>query len=515
MRGRSASPCSPTPSSSGAVTMLVVDRRGLPRLQRQQRPAVRADDVAEGRASPTAQNLVKGNEVRSGGFRVGVVEDMKPGPAVRRPGRRRARAQARQDDRRDPRGLALAHPPALGARPEVPRADRGRLEDGVHRRRHAPARADRGPTSTSTRSSTCSTRRRARPAQATSQGFGDAFAGRGADLGRTIEEAPRLLGHLEPVMRNLADPQHPAADVLQGARRRRAHRRAGLADATRACSRRWPTPSRRSAATPRRCRQFIAKQPADAGRRRSRRSASSARSWPTDRASPRTLGRDRASCAARCPTSTRRSRPAPASSAACPSSTRELAGHVRRARGPDLRAVDERRAARADRDGHHAQPAAALPTARSSRSATPRTTSAPTSPSTSPSPTRPARPSARCSTRTGRQDDSLGSMGADEPANGQRGHRGQPAVPARQPPTAPRSPPTGAPTARPASAATSSATPASTTRSSRSSRTRGRPARRARPTPGRAARARRARPSPRSPRPASTRQIPPSTSGER
>ena len=36
-------------------------------------------------------NLVKGNEVRSGGSRVGVVTDMAPGPARRRHHRRRAR----------------------------------------------------------------------------------------------------------------------------------------------------------------------------------------------------------------------------------------------------------------------------------------------------------------------------------------------------------------------------------------------------------------------------------------
>jgi hypothetical protein len=38
------------------------------------------------------------------------------------------------------------------------------------------------------------------------QGFGDAFAGRGEDLGRTIETLPPLFGHLEPVMSVLSDP---------------------------------------------------------------------------------------------------------------------------------------------------------------------------------------------------------------------------------------------------------------------------------------------------------------------
>ena len=86
------------------------------------------------------------------------------------------------------------------------------------------------PTSTSTRSSRSSTPRRARASQQNLRGFGDSFAGRGAAVGRTVEEAPRLFQHLEPVAANLADPQHRAAALLQGARRRGAHRRADLED---------------------------------------------------------------------------------------------------------------------------------------------------------------------------------------------------------------------------------------------------------------------------------------------
>jgi hypothetical protein len=43
-------------------------------------------------------------------------------------------------------------------------------------------------------------------AQGNLQGFGDALAGRGEALGRTIDELPRLFGHLEPVMGTLAAP---------------------------------------------------------------------------------------------------------------------------------------------------------------------------------------------------------------------------------------------------------------------------------------------------------------------
>ena len=50
--------------------------------------------------------LVHGNEVRSGGFRVGVVTDMVAGQAAQRQGRRAAQAQARPEVRRDARRLA-------------------------------------------------------------------------------------------------------------------------------------------------------------------------------------------------------------------------------------------------------------------------------------------------------------------------------------------------------------------------------------------------------------------------
>ena len=53
-------------------------RRRLPGLQRQQRPAVRADARSSRSRSPTARTSCSGNEVRSGGFRIGVVEDMEP-----------------------------------------------------------------------------------------------------------------------------------------------------------------------------------------------------------------------------------------------------------------------------------------------------------------------------------------------------------------------------------------------------------------------------------------------------
>ena len=68
------------------------DRRRLPLLQREQRPAVRADLRPEGRVRPTRPTSCVGNDVRIGGQRVGAVDEITPVP---RRGRRAADARRR------------------------------------------------------------------------------------------------------------------------------------------------------------------------------------------------------------------------------------------------------------------------------------------------------------------------------------------------------------------------------------------------------------------------------------
>ena len=125
-------------------------------------------------------NLVKGNEVRSGGSRIGVVDRHAAGAARGRLDRRRADARAREGARRPAARLDAADPAALGARPQVRRGREG------HERGRASAAA-----------TPCRPRRRPSPteldevyemfdeptrkaAQENLRGFGDAFAGRGA-----------------------------------------------------------------------------------------------------------------------------------------------------------------------------------------------------------------------------------------------------------------------------------------------------------------------------------------------
>ena len=141
---------------------------------------------------------------------------------------------------------------------------------------------------------------------------------------------------------------------------------------------------------------------------------------------------------------------------------RAARGHVRRARGPDLGAVDQRRDPRADRDGHHAQPAAAL--LRPVRHGLQRPELLLHLPRRALLRGRQHRPVAARAAQLRRPAGRLARLDGRRRA-GQRPARSSRATSSTctATRTARRSRPTGAPTARPASAATSSATPASTT----------------------------------------------------
>jgi len=205
MRGRQGSSVFANPVLVGAVTVLIVlvavflsynANNGLPFVP----TTTLKVRFANG------QNLVKGNEIRSGGFRVGVVNDMKP--VQLSAGRVGAELELKLDK-------------SIG---EVPEDSRWRIRPrsalGLKYLELVEGRAKQsyadGDTVPLERTETnvdldeifnmfdAKTRK---ASQDNLRGFGDAFAGRGAAVGRTVEEAPRLLGHLEPVARNLAAPQ--------------------------------------------------------------------------------------------------------------------------------------------------------------------------------------------------------------------------------------------------------------------------------------------------------------------
>ena len=150
-------------------------------------------------------NLVKGNEVRSGGTRVGVLTGMRP---------------VRLDDGSTGAELTLELDKSFGDLPRDstvrirPRSALGmkyvELSRGTSKQTFR--NGDVMPASQASYSTELDEvykmfdAKTRTASQGNLQGFGDAFAGRGQDLGRTLEELPPLLQSLEPVMATLSEP---------------------------------------------------------------------------------------------------------------------------------------------------------------------------------------------------------------------------------------------------------------------------------------------------------------------
>lgn len=153
---------------------------------------------------PNGANLVPGNEIRSGGSRVGVIDDMRP---VQAGGKVVAELDLKLDKR-------IGDIPSDSTFRIRPRSALGLkyLELIEGRSEKAFANGDTVPTDQGSASTDIdeflkmfdAETRKAN--QENLRGFGDTFAGRGQSLGRTIEELPAFLQHLQPVMSNLADP---------------------------------------------------------------------------------------------------------------------------------------------------------------------------------------------------------------------------------------------------------------------------------------------------------------------
>jgi virulence factor Mce-like protein len=154
---------------------------------------------------PNGANLLPGNEVREGGHRIGVVDSMR---AVALPeGKTGALAVLKLDKEAgdvpvDSR-VSIRPRSVLGLK--YVELDRGKSERALRQgdtlpvdRAHVPVELDEfyGIFDERTREGT----------RQSLHGFGDAFTARGASLNRTIEDAPRFLEHLEPVMATLAAP---------------------------------------------------------------------------------------------------------------------------------------------------------------------------------------------------------------------------------------------------------------------------------------------------------------------
>jgi virulence factor Mce-like protein len=158
---------------------------------------------------PSGANLVVGNEVRVGGFRVGLVEEIEPATVVEDGQRKTVAVVSMKLDK-------IVEPLPADSQVSVrPRSVLGlkyiELVPGESTRT-LPAgatialeRGDQPPVEFDDVFSTfdADTRDNARFA---TEGFGDAFAGRGQSLNRTLEAFNPLFTHLTPVMRVLSDP---------------------------------------------------------------------------------------------------------------------------------------------------------------------------------------------------------------------------------------------------------------------------------------------------------------------
>jgi virulence factor Mce-like protein len=156
----------------------------------------------------SGNKLVEGNEVRVGGFRVGVVETIRPKTVVQRGGRRTiAEVDLKLDKKVEPLGtdtrVRIRPRSALGLK---------YVELKPGRARRTLTAGDTLPLRNSSEGleledvlSTFQPRTR-RDVQEATAGFGDAFAGRGASLNAAIQALGPFFRRLTPVMRNLSDP---------------------------------------------------------------------------------------------------------------------------------------------------------------------------------------------------------------------------------------------------------------------------------------------------------------------
>jgi virulence factor Mce-like protein len=158
---------------------------------------------------PSGAKLVKGNEVRVGGFRVGVVDDLEPVQRVVK-GERRSIAVAHL--KLDKKIQPLAADSRLRVRP---RSALGlkyiEIEPGNGRRKLEPGATipvDQASEPLEYEDLFSTFDAETRPAiQAATEGFGDAFAGRGTAINRSIEALRPFFRALTPVMENLSRPE--------------------------------------------------------------------------------------------------------------------------------------------------------------------------------------------------------------------------------------------------------------------------------------------------------------------
>jgi ABC-type transporter Mla subunit MlaD len=189
----------------GAVTILVVNvatvmawfaNQGLPFIPTRE---IRVELV-------NGANLLPGNEVREGGFRIGIVSDMQPRKLPG--GKVGALVKLKIDDqhgKRMPVDTRIAIRPRSVLGLKYVEVQRGTSERMLGNGDTIPAKQTRFPVELDEFQNIFDEDTR-EGAKKSITGFGDALARRGPSLNRAIEELPRFMRHLEPVMRTLSEP---------------------------------------------------------------------------------------------------------------------------------------------------------------------------------------------------------------------------------------------------------------------------------------------------------------------
>ena len=151
-------------------------------------------------------NLVAGNEVRSGGSRIGVVTDMRPVRLDDGSTGAELTLELEKEHGDIPRDSTLRIRPRSALGLKYVEVTKGTSKETFHNGETVPASQASFSTELDEVYEMFDKPTR-EAAQENLRGWGDAFAGRGEAVGRTLEELPPLMQSLEPVMATLADPE--------------------------------------------------------------------------------------------------------------------------------------------------------------------------------------------------------------------------------------------------------------------------------------------------------------------
>jgi virulence factor Mce-like protein len=218
MRLRSTSSPLGTPSLIGAVTVLIsITAVFLAYNANKGLPFVPTYNLSA--EIPGGANLVVGNDVRVGGFQVGIVKRIRPGTE-----RGSNRSIAIIDMKLDKKVEPLGRDTRVFVRPrsnlglKYIELTPGLASESYRAGETIPLSHSRRPIEIDEFFTTFNLRMRNAQKGALT-GFGNALAGRGRSINTTIETLVPFLTHLEPVMRNLSDPRTQLGRLFVQSRR--------------------------------------------------------------------------------------------------------------------------------------------------------------------------------------------------------------------------------------------------------------------------------------------------------